>query len=157
MSLAFKRIWKFQSTHPRRVWLVWIPFQQETLCFNPHTHAGCDTPASPLVCWRSNGFQSTHPRRVWPKWQHYIQHYFQFQSTHPRRVWLFDTDFMFGIGSFNPHTHAGCDLYAPFGSPSKDVSIHTPTQGVTNSYICGIRHCRFQSTHPRRVWLGVCL
>ena len=33
--------------------------------------------------------------------------------------------------SFNPHTHAGCD-YSYFVTLTYDnVSIHTPTQGVT--------------------------
>ena len=32
---------------------------------------------------------------------------------------------------FNPHTHAGCDLRYITVWVFKDVSIHTPTQGVT--------------------------
>ena len=34
--------WKFQSTHPRRVWQTFVPCQASCRCFNPHTHAGCD-------------------------------------------------------------------------------------------------------------------
>ena len=34
-------------------------------------------------------------------------------------------------GSFNPHTHAGCDLSFSCIKLSDNVSIHTPTQGVT--------------------------
>ena len=76
--------------------------------------------------------------------------------------------------SFNPHTHAGCDTILPQSWRSLPVSIHTPTQGVTQDK----RQCKeclrvsihtptqgvtcqrleysgmalFQSTHPRRVW-----
>ena len=77
--------------------------------------------------------------------------------------------------SFNPHTHAGCDLILLFhllqvevsihtptqgvtwwGSPTwrrLSVSIHTPTQGVTWKCLIPNRTTLFQSTHPRRVWL----
>ena len=54
--------------------------------------------------------------------------------------------------SFNPHTHAGCDLHlCPF-FPLQKVSIHTPTQGVTIKIRYSCIPKRFQSTHPRRVW-----
>ena len=33
----------FQSTHPRRVWLNHLTTITIAKCFNPHTHAGCDT------------------------------------------------------------------------------------------------------------------
>ena len=33
--------------------------------------------------------------------------------------------------SFNPHTHEGYDIRIPWHHPSVDVSIHTPTKGVT--------------------------
>ena len=32
---------------------------------------------------------------------------------------------------FNPHTHAGCDINRPPSKLQRNVSIHTPTQGVT--------------------------
>ena len=35
---------------------------------------------------------------------------------------------------FNPHTHAGCDEINPGTHDIIDVSIHTPTQGVTSVY-----------------------
>ena len=38
------------------------------------------------------------------------------------------------IDSFNPHTHAGCDMYTKGYRHGKAVSIHTPTQGVTISF-----------------------
>ena len=33
--------------------------------------------------------------------------------------------------SFNPHTHAGCDIGGWSSVININVSIHTPTQGVT--------------------------
>ena len=77
-------------------------------------------------------------------------------------------------GSFNPHTHAGCDLGAALVLGENIVSIHTPTQGVT--VVMDTKYLKltmvsihtptqgvtlhvarqailyqFQSTHPRRV------
>ena len=79
--------WLFQSTHPRRVWPYHPRHKYSHEGFNPHTHAGCD-PAQASQNYQPGGFQSTHPRRVWPC---------------QRRKWLDETR------SFNPHTHAGCD------------------------------------------------
>ena len=120
----------FQSTHPRKVW-------------------PCDEQGS-LRYFES---QSTHPRRVWHRNGRGCLPTGLFQSTHPRRVWLHDCqdiryssgfnphthagcDFLHGGNlasrrSFNPHTHAGCDTILPQSWRSLPVSIHTPTQGVT--------------------------
>ena len=78
---------EFQSTHPRRVWLTLIgeDFNQST-------------------------FQSTHPRRVWPNLATEISKADMFQSTHPRRVWPYKIIQRCKWNSFNPHTHAGCDI-----------------------------------------------
>ena len=76
--------------------------------------------------------------------------------------------------SFNPHTHAGCDkdstynfeqafdvsIHTPTQGvtkldisnvPTENVSIHTPTQGVTLFTALFLVQFLFQSTHPRRV------
>ena len=85
--------------------------------------------------------------------RHFLNGHSRFQSTHPRRVWpyrIFKTTCKW---SFNPHTHAGCDADDEPCEYFQEVSIHTPTQGVT-SFICLMQpNCEFQSTHPRRVWL----
>ena len=98
-------------------------------------------------------FQSTHPRRVWLLWGEGIKRTYKFQSTHPRRVWLWKTKQTARTQSFNPHTHAGCDKYITVYLGDKEVSIHTPTQGVTMLFQRSGRVYGFQSTHPRRVWL----
>ena len=84
-------------------------FNVRSLCFNPHTHAGCDERQAVLEQLAS-----------------------EFQSTHPRRVWLpLPVMPLVLLRSFNPHTHAGCDFCPSFFFWLKFVSIHTPTQGVT--------------------------
>ena len=122
-----------------------------------------------------------------------------FQSTHPRRVWLSFIGVNTVWNCFNPHTHEGCDILllviflavllfqsthprrvwrikAIRQMSVSDVSIHTPTKGVTDEVKtqyyqhhgfnphthegCDkakikiyLKNIGFQSTHPRRVWL----
>ena len=122
----------FQSTHPRRVRLIWdlsicfselvsihAPTQGATLhpihtkahfyCFNPRTHAGCD------LGW--NVF------------------------------WYLPI-------CFNPRTHAGCDpLFFLYLCRKKFQSTHP--RRVRQEYIfVNISGNMFQSTHPRRVRLS---
>ena len=144
---------KFQSTHPRRVWLcifsclmiansvsIHTPTQGVTgwmchkwqiyLCFNPHTHAGCDL-AVHLAC-RDYVFQSTHPRRVWREIAIYFGEQFKVSIHTPTQ----------GVTAL--HYQKLITLH---------VSIHTPTQGVTKTKCKNKWSWMFQSTHPRRVWL----
>ena len=120
---------QFQSTHPRRVWLQQQSFVQNSISFNPHTHAGCDHLISDkILAIRVSIHTPT-------------------QGVTRRFEWE-----VCGTGCFNPHTHAGCDHVWIHSCHCSDVSIHTPTQGVT--YITPQSNDRpeFQSTHPRRVW-----
>ena len=52
---------------------------------------------------------------------------------------------------FNPHTHEGCDARIWRYDALHDVSIHTPTKGVTQLMLDFDAEKQFQSTHPRRV------
>ena len=140
----------FQSTHPRRV----RPSARScavsrACCFNPRTHAGCDTnrrsgtrphtcfnPRTHAGCdhrsithWSHGGFQSTHPRRVRLCAPCHPNADVGFQSTHPRRC---DACSCSGRAntSFQSTHHAGCDQ-------TDCVVRATPSM--------------FQSTHPRRV------
>ena len=76
-----------------------------------------------------------------------------FQSTHPRRVWHRLTGNKSIIKSFNPHTHAGCDLY----KGQRDLydtlfqSTHPRRVWPRRDSPSWVRSA-FQSTHPRRVW-----
>ena len=85
-SSVFTWLCRFQSTHPRRVWLK-----------------------ASIVRPLSKEFQSTHPRRVWhvPTVSSVLVPVFQ--STHPRRVWRTQGQSCWTGSSFNPHTHEGCD------------------------------------------------
>ena len=101
--------------------------------FNPHTHAGCDAFAH-VIHTRIFRFQSTHPRRVWQNLDVDYVISPMFQSTHPRRVWHWKQCVRNLVRCFNPHTHAGCDNGFTAFFMFKNVSIHTPTQGVTISF-----------------------
>ena len=119
----------FQSTHPRRVWHgLWKIYFLEQ-CFNPHTHAGCD---SAILL-------------VFVVWESFNPHTHAGCDTNnfPTGAYKF---------GFNPHTHAGCDQYNYAVDTTYDVSIHTPTQGVTELILPSTNSWKFQSTHPRRVW-----
>ena len=121
--------------------------------FNPHSHAGSDTLLISTHTWY-NPFQSTLPRREWPWNQAFLIFYHIFQSTLPRREW---------------------PVVAATAAAANDISIHTPTQGVTcdtaliiiwlanfnphshagsdlNTIPVRITACLFQSTLPRREW-----
>ena len=101
-------------------------------------------------------FQSTHPRRVWLQFSVYSGDGPVFQSTHPRRVWLRHIEMIKAIYAVSIHTPTQGvtdiedDIVCGF-----NVSIHTPTQGVTRVNLLPILAYQFQSTHPRRVWLVI--
>ena len=121
--------------------------------FNPHTHAGCDnteveakepnkvsihTPTQGVTIrvlkwFTSKVFQSTHPRRVWRYFEIILVIVREFQSTHPRRVWhhsfhnrLFEID----VSIHTPTQGVTQDKHLQLNYGI--VSIHTPTQGVTS-------------------------
>ena len=107
---GYERCWlRFQSTHPRRVWPHRGHTASSAVCFNPHTHAGCDgserykeiealvsihTPTQGVtlmlllsVMWYLSVSIHTPTQGVTT-----ISALFEgiinlFQSTHPRRVW----------------------------------------------------------------------
>ena len=144
----------FQSTHPRRVWLflgsdavikvnvsIHTPTKGVTanaigslsfpFGFNPHTHEGWDITIRSWITWILRFNPHTHE----------------------------GCDFKFLIKGmallcFNPHTHEGCDTDERFYQAVIKVSIHTPTKGVTDKAFSSVSLHKFQSTHPRRVWLS---
>ena len=120
-------------------------------CFNPHTHAGCDftivkisgillvsihTPTQGVTSFTAVTLQVGEVSIYTPTQGVTIDinatiHGGEFQSTHPRRVWHYPPTELTIITSFNPHTHAGCDIASTPNEKKEEVSIHTPTQGVT--------------------------
>ena len=165
---------KFQSTHPRRVWLRCLNTNAVGMaCFNPHTHAGCDlnctgvllyhycfNPHTHAGCdvkqlkWVIYGKVSIHtPTQGVTKASPVKVKINMFQSTHPRRVWLKKRVILVSAYvSIHTPTQGvtSSDILLPF---KPQVSIHTPTQGVTMTIWKRRSMKTFQSTHPRRVWL----
>ncbi len=139
--------------------------------FNPHTHAGCDilidmgaiekkvsihTPTQgvtdAIIAYGDKLKVSIHTPTQG------VTRYIPFPGNHPGfnphthagcdipgRICA-DSD-----KSFNPHTHAGCDVKRGQDDLIIEVSIHTPTQGVTVILWLIRDGSLFQSTHPRRV------
>ena len=148
----FFNLSKFQSTHPRRVWLKLKVSMKLWICFNPHTHEGCDEVQCNTLPWRTSFNPHTHEGcDIWSclvcvRIMSFNPHthegcdwivsvcsrlFVVFQSTHPRRVWPFALWELSCICCFNPHTHEGCDVNLSLRVQRLNVSIHTPTKGVT--------------------------
>ena len=83
--------------------------KQRIVCFNPHTHAGCDRKFPSLSFGTMVSIHT--PTQGVTLWEQQVFMYKQ---------------------CFNPHTHAGCDIYFYLSDKRGFVSIHTPTQGVTH-------------------------
>ena len=101
--------------------------------FNPHTHTGCD--------WiNTNDLQ-------------YIKSFNP--HTHTGCDGLEPITPTKSI-CFNPHTHTGCD-WVSSGPPSTTRSFnpHTHTGCDQRFTIIKQSSCKFQSTHPYRVWLQI--
>ena len=145
----------FQSTHPRRVWPLANLYAQGALTVSIHTPTQGVTLAGNAI-GASSQFQSTHPRRVWPR---EAPAAIIPPSFNPHTHAGCDCSMLAArkdLRRFNPHTHAGCDLNNPnVPDNTTQVSIHTPTQGVTRTMRTTPTTKAFQSTHPRRVWLYI--
>ena len=116
---------KFQSTHPRRVWLIYHFLHFRTECFNPHTHAGCD---DVTVYFSVSAKVSIH--------------------TPTQGVTVATHTIYYRSICFNPHTHAGCDLGLIGLDGDGSVSIHTPTQGVTKPLLPFLCPCKVSIHTP---------
>ena len=77
---------RFQSTHPRRVWHKRNNFDVSMLSFNPHTHEGCDLILKFFIAYILSFNPHTHEGcdSLYASWSSPDS---LFQSTHPRRVW----------------------------------------------------------------------
>ena len=104
------------------------------ISFNPHTHEGCDM----ILCVTRICTSSFNPH------------------THEGCDDTCTITISFSNG-FNPHTHEGCDPDEEVRLQTQQVSIHTPTKGVTQDCVICKRSDMFQSTHPRRVWRFIIL
>ena len=121
---------RFQSTHPRRVWLLALRY-----------------------CQTSIMFQSTHPRRVWLIRPPLSVLAMRFQSTHPRRVWRYAElksarDYYVSIHTPTKGVTYVCANILSF---IKFQSTH-PRRVWRVDQLSSQWRFQFQSTHPRRVW-----
>ena len=99
---------QFQSTHPRRVW----PFCTFAMCseyVSIHTPTQGVTAAT-IFCSEFNKFQSTHPRRVWHIGTGSFNDVTGFNPHTHAGCDIFRQGYNILFQSFNPHTHAGCDI-----------------------------------------------
>ncbi len=141
--------------------------------FNPHSHAGSDMQRSSAsavdgisIHTPTQGVTRVHIKRK-------LLHFYFNPHSHAGSDTAL-TVLIFSPSYFNPHSHAGSDLAKIFWvrqnnpisihTPTQGVtdipkeqeekfmiSIHTPTQGVTNKYIkIPYNIIKFQSTLPRR-------
>ena len=126
------------------------------LSFNPHTHEGCDVKSKLVLLLLCSFNPHTHEGCDY--------HSIQLGQILPvsihtptKGVTAFILFLCASFRCFNPHTHEGCDLYLAYWrrfadcfNPHthegcdcfdanevnlSDVSIHTPTKGVTDSPI----------------------
>ena len=144
---------KFQSTHLHEVW-QWIKITTKDY----------------------SKFQSTHLHEVWLIGLLSMVNEKEFQSTHLHEVWRYPNTYQklplcFNphtymrcdddgrkhkrySNSFNPHTYMRCDNKIAGVDTKGQVSIHTPTWGVTPQTTKRFNHLKFQSTHLHEVWLS---
>ena len=99
-------------------------------------------------------FQSTHLHEVWlQKWNVRLT-LAKFQSTHLHEVWLFVSVRWYCSCEVSIHTPTwGVTFLREYEAWLRQVSIHTPTWGVTHlDYRSVERFPKFQSTHLHEVW-----
>ena len=119
--------------------------------FNPHSHKGSD-------CYRQVNraiavFISIHtPTRGVTVVNSNLEMQVVFQSTLPQGEWHLFRIAPSRIKYFNPHSHKGSDLIWSSVIDIGQISIHTPTRGVTSYNLCGLYFPLFQSTLPQGEW-----
>ena len=127
---------QFQSTHPRRVWLIYHFLHFRTECFNPHTHAGCDAHCLSEKIYNAVSIHT--PTQGVTFIIDRSNRSILFQSTHPRRVWHYASSTRSGIWCFNPHTHAGCDIryrLEPWHITGLNPHTHAGCDSISNNIL----------------------
>ena len=103
---------QFQSTHLHEVWLLvldWIHIL--VISFNPHTYMRCDIHNSLSLSIKESFNPHTYMRCDFSTVANCIN-----------------------LSCFNPHTYMRCDQKARGWLVRMEVSIHTPTWGVTKTH-----------------------
>ena len=174
VGAAYKML--FQSTHPRRMWLVQLSSLCAALRFNPHTHEGCDrwvhvlnpgersfNPHTHEGCdaayFKALGWTvvsiHTPTKDVTPISLLHTQ-LVQFQSTHPRRMWLLFLASLTHSMEFQS-THPRRMWLPNGGTKQIGISFQSthPRRMWQLSLLLLLPSKKFQSTHPRRMWLTI--
>ena len=91
---------------------------------------------------------------MWLNWRLSIVVYALFQSTHLHEVWHGEGAWWKGSMRFqSTHLHEVWHLWRGKRKMDQQVSIHTPTWGVTTSIVSTwVQGIMFQSTHLHEVW-----
>ena len=120
----------FQSTHLHEVWLIMSISLWAVKCFNPHTYMRCDT--QPMNAFRTKTVSIHTPTwGVTVRIVAIIERY-TFQSTHLHEVWLPNSNqCRIRYGFQSTHLHEVWHLCWLKINVISEVSIHTPTWGVT--------------------------
>ena len=119
--------------------------------FNPHSHTGSDKRQT-AGGDKDARFQSTLPHREWLKLTISDIQANTFQSTLPHREWRLRLTFVLLWGFQSTLPHREWHILYKKGAGFQPISIHTPTQGVTNGMIEKMFEEVFQSTLPHREW-----
>ena len=119
--------------------------------FNPHSHEGSDR--FEQIRATSDMIISIHtPTRGVTRFLLANASFLIFQSTLPRGEWHRMGKRKSLFKYFNPHSHEGSDLWGTLQANNKNISIHTPTRGVTYLRRLADAFEQFQSTLPRGEW-----
>ena len=151
-SSASRRL-QFQSTLPRREWLVHIGIISRQADFNPHSHEGSDLPLCEYlwmfffisihtptkgvtdVCIEKSILRtiSIHTPTKGVTTEFVERTFNNYISIHtPTKGVTGDITAIDGKGRyFNPHSHEGSDWWGCLNAAVICISIHTPTKGVT--------------------------
>ena len=122
----------FQSTLPQGEWLDRnINKKKGGAYFNPHSHKGSDG----FTSFRCSASANFNPH----------SHKGSDRASERHLRWF---------AYFNPHSHKGSDIEIPEPNYESEISIHTPTRGVTMHQSKKFKKVSFQSTLPQGEWLN---
>ena len=114
---------QFQSTLPQGEWLLKKVWQSTISYFNPHSHKGSDD--HKIRHWTLHGYFNPHSHK----------------GSDPASTCSHAVQ-----SHFNPHSHKGSDNFAKAIGKILNISIHTPTRGVTLRQILSYE-CKYISIH----------
>ena len=120
----------FQSTLPQGEWLKSCVFLSSHSTFQSTLPQG-EWPTTQVKLSLYFKFQSTLPQGEWRNLSITIFPYSSFQSTLPQGEWLYFIEIRHHFFYFNPHSHKGSDAFVVVKIIFSQISIHTPTRGVT--------------------------